>query len=513
MLSHPPLQLVKNGGSMELKITTSCGRVEGKTQGGVRVWKGIPYAGDYTGERRFRSARPREKWDGVYRAFDFPAAAPQLPKLVGGITEGDPTDEKSLCVNIWAPEETAEKLPVLVWIYGGAFVTGDCGVDIHDGARLVRKEKIILVSINYRINALGFLDFSSVLPGAESNVGLRDQALALKWVYENIGAFGGDSENITVFGQSAGGHSVASLLSVPSAREYISKAVIMSAYPLSVNTKEQAAGYARRFLEILGVPKNEAGRLLTAPAGELVAAAKVLEDETSARCNFEFAFVPVADGDFLPLPPVAAADLPREKAIPILMGGVSDEGSLYALQPVPLFPADEKTIGKFTAQNRQWDSERIRGLYKAYPAKKRSYKLGGDILFGVPSLLFADAYSRHAPTWMYNFSYHPLGLKLKKLYTMHGADIPFAFNNLECSIAKKALKLTPVRTVPNRLKDEFSHTIVRFAATGSADWEPYSEKGRAFRDFGRKTRDGTHWLAPFAEEFVKTDYFKNALNK
>ncbi|MFB0920380.1 MAG: carboxylesterase family protein, partial [Oscillospiraceae bacterium] len=267
---------------MELKILIKNGYIEGTAENGARAWKGIPYADKYTGVHRFKEANPCEKWEGVLKTSAFPRPAPQLPKKVCGIEEGVPTGEESLCINIWAPEQTDEKRPVIVWIYGGAFVSGDAGLDLYDGARLASEKNMIVASFNYRINALGFLDFSSVIPEAQSNVGLRDQVLALKWIYENIEAFGGDRENITIFGQSAGGHSVTTLLSIPAARSYIAKAIAMSSYPLSVNTREQAASYAARFLEIMGIEAKDARKLFTVPADELVAAAKKLEDEVSA---------------------------------------------------------------------------------------------------------------------------------------------------------------------------------------------------------------------------------------
>ena len=493
---------------MALKILVESGYIEGVTENGARVWKGIPYASDYTGEHRYRTAKPCEKWDGVLKTNTFPPPAPQLPKKVCGIEEGVPTDENSLCINVWAPEKTVKKSPVMVWIYGGAFVSGDAGLDLYDGARLGVEENIIVVSFNYRINALGFLDFSSVIPEAESNVGLRDQVLALKWINENIEAFGGDRENITIFGQSAGGHSVTTLLSIPSARKYIAKAIAMSSYPLSVNTKEQAAAYAARFLELMGIEAKDARRLFSVPVNNLVEAAKKLEDEVSAKCNFEFAFAPVVDGDFLPLTPFQSASSPQDKVIPLIVGNVTDEGSMYAFSPIPFFPTTDETIEKFFGQNNDWDKNVVETLYGGYPAKRRKDKLGGDILFGVPCLLYADAYSKNAPVWMHSFAYHPIALSIKKLYTMHGTDMPFAFNNLKCTIAKQSLSLTLNKSTAECIKREFSRELSSFAVTGKAGWEPYSESGRILREFNKKSTTIFHPLAQAAEVFKKTAFFK-----
>ena len=496
---------------MKLTVETKNGPVKGFEQGGVRVFKGIPYAEGYTQQGRFRSARPCGKHNEPFCADHFPPAAFQLPKKVGGVSEGATMAEESLCVNVWTPDTKRQNLPVVVWLYGGAFVSGDCSDDMYDGVRLAEEHELVVVTLNYRINALGFLDFSSFLPDAESNVGLKDQTLALEWIYENIEAFGGDKENITLSGQSAGGFSVLALLSASSARKFITKAVAMSPYPISVNTKEQAAAHALRFLEILGLSPKEAGELYNIPGSMLAIAAKTLEEEICAQCGFDFAFTPVIDGEFLPCSPIKAAQSAGNRVIPLVIGTVEDEGSLYALTPVPLFPTTKETIRKFLDSNPDFESKGIQEYYSRVEEKRRMDKMGGDILFGVPGLLYADNYSRHSPVWVYRFTYYSLGLKLKKLYCMHGTDVPFAFNNLKCTIAKNALKLTPVKIVPNGIKREFSAFIAEFAKTGRANFEPYTEKRRVSMEFGRKIGERIHPLCDLTEEFKKTGYFRSKL--
>ncbi|MFB0920379.1 MAG: carboxylesterase family protein, partial [Oscillospiraceae bacterium] len=232
------------------------------------------------------------------------------------------------------------------------------------------------------------------------------------------------------------------------------------------------------------------------------------EDEVSAGCNFEFAFAPVVDGDFLPVTPFESAFSPTDKTIPLIMGNVTDEGSMYAFSPIPFFPTTDATIEKFFEQNKDWDRNAVETLYGAYPAKRRKDKLGGDILFGVPCLLYADAYSKNAPVWMYRFAYHPIALRLKKLYTMHGTDMPFAFNNLKCTIAKQSLSLTLNKSAAERIKRDFSRELASFAVTGKASWEPYSESGRICREFNKKNGTAYHPLTQNAEVFKKTLFFK-----
>lgn len=498
---------------MELKISTCNGYVEGMTENHARAWKGIPFASEYTGQSRFRSAKPCGKWDFVLKTVSFAPVAPQFLKIIEGGTPNTPPCEDSLGINVWAPEQTVTKKPVMVWIYGGAFVSGDSSFDMYNGSRLAAQENILVVTFNYRINVLGFLDFSSLIPEAESNVGLRDQVLALKWIYENIEAFGGDMENITIFGQSAGGHSVTTLLAVPSARKYFARAIAMSSYPLSVNTKKQAAAYATRFLEIMGIEPKDAQKLFSIPAIDFIEPARILENEASSRCNFDFAFVPTVDGDFLPMTPLAAAATPKEKIIPLIMGVVADEGSMFSHESVPYMPTTDDTIAKFLGQNKDWITMGLDSLYKVYPSSKRKFKMGGDILFGVPCMIFADAYSRSAPVWMYRFSYYPQMLKLFKAYSLHGSDVPFAFGNLHCRAAKLALMLTLIKTVPEQIKKEFSHDLAEFAAKGTASWEPYSENKKISKEFNRHSSTCISKLAPFEEAFKKTVFFQKRMGR
>jgi para-nitrobenzyl esterase len=195
--------------------TTRQGQVRGSISDGVSIFKGIPYAAPPFGVNRFRPPQPAEGWSGVRDAFEFGAKPPQAPYPVPWdvlIPELDAVGEDCLNLNIWTPDLTATGLPVMVWIPGGMFEHGTSASPAYDGSRFAQ-DGIVCVSINYRVGAEGFLYFE----GGTANLGLLDEIAALEWVRDNIRAFGGDPNNVTVFGQSAGAMSIGTLLSMPRA--------------------------------------------------------------------------------------------------------------------------------------------------------------------------------------------------------------------------------------------------------------------------------------------------------
>ncbi|PQP89207.1 carboxylesterase family protein, partial [Paenibacillus sp. AR247] len=221
----------------QLLIRTHNGLIQGYVQNGVRTWKAIPYAEPPVGERRFRKPLPARPWAGVRSGDMTVPLAPQRVNPTGGAfrlkRDQIPQSEDCLYVNVWAPDEPApQPLPVMVWIHGGAFVTGGGGLPIYDGSELARRGGLIVVSLSYRLGPLGFTHFSPFSGESEdgyvSNAGLLDQIEALRWVKHNITAFGGDPQQVTVFGESAGSMSIAALLAMPAARGLFTRAIMQS---------------------------------------------------------------------------------------------------------------------------------------------------------------------------------------------------------------------------------------------------------------------------------------------
>ncbi|MGB3335497.1 MAG: carboxylesterase family protein, partial [Mycobacterium sp.] len=240
---------------VQARIAT--GVVEGFVRDGVRRWRSIPFARPPVGPLRFRAPQPAESWSGVRHCHGFTNCAPQ-ERLYTVLGPGrfQPTSEDCLTLNVVAPEDTdAGPLPVMVFIHGGGYIMGSSATPIYDGAALARRG-CVYVSVNYRLGALGCLDLSSLSTSEvtlDSNLYLRDLVLALRWVQENVATFGGDPDNVTIFGESAGAHAVATLLAVPAAQGLFTRAIAESPAAGLVRNTDIAAAFAERFAALLGV--------------------------------------------------------------------------------------------------------------------------------------------------------------------------------------------------------------------------------------------------------------------
>ncbi|MBQ4347459.1 MAG: carboxylesterase/lipase family protein, partial [Firmicutes bacterium] len=248
---------------MQEKLMAFCpnGRFEGVFENGVCVWKGIPYARPPIGNLRFAHARPLGRYKGIFKAVKF---GPRAPQTVG---KGMWISENCLNLNIWSQGADKKRRPVLFFIHGGAFVTGAGSDDFQDGAYLARTQDVVMVTVNYRLGALGFSDFSFVDKKFRANCGLSDIIEALRWTKRNISAFGGDPENITVFGQSAGGTISIALTYVEQAKGLFSRIISMSGGPTLLVDRAAYRNTSREFLRFAGIRTAE--ELKTIPAVKL----------------------------------------------------------------------------------------------------------------------------------------------------------------------------------------------------------------------------------------------------
>src|SRR6201995_481293 len=243
-----------------VRVTTATGTVEGFTRDGVHRWRSIPYARPPIGARRFRAPEPAEPWPGVRYCHGFTKCAPQERRYtVLGVGKAQPVGEDCLTLNVVAPEAPgSESLPVMVFVHGGGYILGSSATPIYDGVALARRG-CVYVSVNYRLGALGCLDLSALSTKdvtLESNLFLRDIVLALRWVQQNIAAFGGDPDNVPVFGQSSGAHAVATLLAVPEAEGLFAHVISESPATGMVRSREVAIEFAGRFATLMGVRKQ-----------------------------------------------------------------------------------------------------------------------------------------------------------------------------------------------------------------------------------------------------------------
>ena len=298
-------------------VTTAQGQLEGIERHGAWQFRGIPYAAPPVGELRFRPPEPPVPWEGVRSAAEF---GPVSWQSMGGTAQllGDgerETSEDCLFLNVTTPACDDGARPVMVWIHGGGFVNGSGSVPWYDGTRLVTRGDVVVVSINYRLGALGFLWLGDLDPGrASSGVnGLLDQVAALRWVHDNIAAFGGDPGNVTVFGESAGAMSVATLLALPAARGLFHKAVAQSGAASNTFSPKVASEITSSIMSRLGVTDLD-GLLAATPEALLDATAKVTGElfhdpgRISGPTGIALAmpFQPVVDGEWLPVDPLEA---------------------------------------------------------------------------------------------------------------------------------------------------------------------------------------------------------------
>src|SRR5579864_9632693 len=257
---------VESKGTDGVVVKTAFGSTKGEREQGVFVFRGIRYAASPVGTLRFRPPVPPIAWTGVRSAGDFGPACPQLVEIDPTENNNSVMSEDCLGVNVWTPGADDKTRPVMVWIHGGGFIEGSARNTWYDGAKLAGRGDVVVVTAQYRMGAWGFLDLSDMGGqdfGQSGNVGLLDQVAALKWVRENIAAFGGDPSNVTLFGQSAGAGSVGMLMVMPAARGLFHKAIMESGTPKELNDKATAAEVSRTYMKIAGASKIEELQKLT----------------------------------------------------------------------------------------------------------------------------------------------------------------------------------------------------------------------------------------------------------
>lgn len=444
---------------METKtVRVSQGKVLGVKIKNVWVWQGIPYARPPVGELRFRRAQPPEKWQDTYRAIKQKAFCPQANM------KHKAQSEDCLTLNIWSPFKGAEKKAVLFYVHGGSFCSGSGNEAQYNGAKLAASGDVIVVTFNYRLGALGFLDFSFLGDSFETNCGLSDVLAALRWVHANIRAFGGDPRNITVVGQSAGGIMASALLTSPEAQPYISRAIVMSGGPVWMHTPERAHEIAREFMAYMKI--GSAGELRSMPAKELVAKQK----KFIARCRQgEGTFSIVVDGDMMSDFPIPAARRGACGNIPVLIGNTREELSFASSDLASRFMVvRDIALGIFWSEPRQIRA-RLTAAYSRY-GKRAQGMMISDYIFKITSLWFAQTRCAFADTWMYRFDYAPPALRMTKLNAVHSVDISFLFGNHEVAPGIFMYLLLPFLSRIRRITKELQGDFTTFAKTGALPW-------------------------------------------
>lgn len=451
------------------------------------TWRGIPYAA----APRFRAPEPVPPWSGVRDAIEHGPFAMQSrdPRsaMMSGVTEKTRMSEDCLVLNIYAPldEPTDHRpRPVLVWIHGGAFIMGAGSQPLYDGTSFAANHDIVVVTINYRLGLLGLLYLGDLLGDdyAAGNAALLDQIAALRWVRDNIAAFGGDPHAVTIMGESAGAVSVAYLLAAPAARGLYHRAILQSgALGLIPRTREDATQFAKDVVSQLGVTPNG---LLELPAPRIIEA----QQHFSLTRGLS-AFSPFVDGVTIPAAPLGLIREGAAADIPIIIGTNRDEWMLFET-----FLGHASTQLVVSQLRQRLGGPLIDGLHARYLAARSGAQtdaraearawidLVGDIAFLIPAVQLAEAHRAHAPVWMYRFDF---GTPM--LGAAHALEMPFVWNVIDGQFAQ--LLLGPDTASARPLADAMHGAWASFVRTGTPDvatgWPTYDVTGRLTLLFDR----------------------------
>jgi para-nitrobenzyl esterase len=397
--------------------------------------------------------------------------------------------EDCLTLNVVAPESpTRQPLPVMVFIHGGGYLLGSSATPIYDGAALARKG-CVYVSVNYRLGALGCLDLSSLSTRditIDDNIYLRDLVMALRWVRDNIAVFGGDPHNVTIFGESAGAHAVATLLAVPAAKGLFSHAIAESPASGMVRPPEVAEEYAAKFATLLGARVQDgADAVMAAKPAELVLAFDQLIIEGQRDMLGAFAAGPTSGTDYLPVDPVQAMSSGKAHRVPLIVGTNAEEGRLFT-RFLKLLPMTEPMIERLLAEAEPTARERITAAYPNYPHPDACMQLGSDFAFGSAVWQIAEAHSQHAPTYLYRYDYAPRVLQWSGLGATHATEL-FAVFDVYRTKFGRLLTAAADRRSALRVSNDVQRRWREFCRTGvpGDDWPQYTHDDRPVRVFDR----------------------------
>ena len=493
---------------MESTVSTQHGKLSGVVQEGLLAFRGIPYARPPLGPLRFKAPQKLAPWEGCLDATVYPASAIQEVSPMNPVGE---ISEDCLYLNLWTPAVDNKKRPVMVWIHGGNFVSGSASMPQYDGTVLAKRGDTVVIGINYRLGLLGFAYLKECFGDrVDSNIGLRDQIAALQWIQDNILEFGGDPENVTVFGESAGANCIGSLLASPGAKGLFKNAIVQSGSPDYFLKPEEAERLRTTYWEKLGLEHDE--DIFTLPAKELLKAQRVAMkqgvqrgDYSSPMPLFGMPLVPVLGDDVLPEVPLKYLSV-NKSGVNILVGTMAHEWEFFLKVP-------QGSRGSAADKYRDLDADGLKKLLeRALPgagdaALEAYYHAGSgvcddapdfsdqllalygdfesDKAFGVPSIRLAEHQARlGARVYHYQCSWDkgPFG-------AAHVVDVPFVFGNVDAGMGKM---FTGGGEQARVLSDTMQDAWLAFARTGDPGcdslgvWPCYDEKSRLTMELGEK---------------------------
>jgi para-nitrobenzyl esterase len=470
-------------------VATTAGEVRGKVRDGVHVFRGIPFAAPPVGKLRFRPPARAIPWDDVRDATHAGPWAVQLPSPLEKMLGAPPPhwDEANcLTLNVTSPALDDAKRPVMFWIHGGAFVNGAGSTPIYDGTKFVQHGDVVVVTVNYRLGAFGFLHLDDVFGEdftGSGNAGILDQVAALEWVRDNIEAFGGNPDDVTIFGESAGGMSVGTLLGMPAAEGLYHRAIVQSGSSSFASRAADATTTARELLEIIGITTAE--ELEAVPADEILAA----QGKLMARgARLDLQFQPVVDGKVLPDLPLKTIATGATGGVPTIIGTTRDEMTLFLALELGVGELDGEALNR---QMKRFFGDRTDEVVGRYTANREGAPpsdvltaISTDRVFRIPAIRLAEAQAELGrPTYMYLFTWATPVMD-GKLKSCHALELPFMWDALD----QKGLAMLTGDGPERQAIADFMHAAwIAFTRSGDPGWPQYDLTRRATQRFDTTT--------------------------
>ncbi|MFN3312624.1 MAG: carboxylesterase/lipase family protein [Hyphomonas sp.] len=464
-----------------LIVETAQGRYRGAMEGGVQVFRGMRYGASTEGRNRFRPPRPPEPWAGVRDATAFGDQAPQSSSILAA---EQPMSEDCLRINIWTPAADSVRRPVLLWFHGGGFEAGASSIPLYNGAKIARRGDVVVATINHRLNVFGHCYLADALGedfAQSGNTGYLDLVAAMKWVRENIGRFGGDPNNVMIYGQSGGGRKVSLCFAGREAEGLFHKGVVQSGSHLRVQPIELANELSSELMKELGIPKGEAIRLQTVPLATLSAAQLKIMLATGTR------FSPVLDGHSFTSHPYLPDAPAISSHIPMMLGTTRTELTSQLGARPGIFDMDKPSA--MAALAAFLPAEDIREAFDVFQAS-RPEASPSEVFFTIASArgyvrdqtIMAEnriAASGSAPTYVYRLMWRS-PVEGGRRVSQHSLDLPFIFDTVDT-----VPHITGPETEETRaMVDQMAETWLAFAKTGDPNhagipaWAPYDLETR-----------------------------------
>jgi len=490
---------------VSIEAQVAGGKLRGLAEAKVATFRAVPYAAPPLGKLRFAPPEPHPGWSGTRDAVKDGPAPPQTPsrleKVMGRVDFAQ--SEDCLTLNVWAPMplEASAKRAVMVFFHGGAWTTGAGSLSVYSGAEMARAGGVVVVNINYRLGVLGYMDVSGI-PGSGSgaNRGLLDHVAALTWVRDNIANFGGDPANVTVFGQSAGGGSIAALMEMPEAVKLFRRAILMSAAIMPPVTREAAKTVAETVAKAAGVDTKNLAALRDVPAEKIIDAQRAAVMALGKPSDPTPLFRMVKDDAAQKYVTPAGIEAGTARGIDIMIGTTRDEVHAFFVGNEAVANIDKAGMAEALRRAGGDRSEAIVADYAKrhpnLPAPELFATIRTDGMFRLPSLRFAELHSKHdAKAYVYRFDWQPT--PEAPYAAAHCIELPFVFGNFadwDAMAVPPAMLAGGNRTAMTRLSKAMQTAFVNFAKTGNPnhsgipEWKPWTRANRDSLVFDAQTK-------------------------